>query len=153
MAKSNRSFEKILEEKPTLAELCEHVHIIDRWHDFGIILEVDSRTLNVIEHQPLEHSSKTSKMFEKWLNTNPNATRRKIIDALRSKFMGENDLANKYEQTLRQSCISISECLQFITLAYCKPIGGVSLIELLLSHNTTIARRSRKKRTPGYACA
>ena len=116
MDKRKISFEKKLEERPTLDELCEHIHIVDKWHQFGIILKLDPKKLNAIEQQPVEASYKTLKMFELWLNTNPYATRQQVIDALKKGVIEENTIAHKYEQTLKQLCISIGEWLQLVTL-------------------------------------
>ena len=41
MATRNLSFEKLLEEKPTLDELCEHIRIGSKWYQLGILLKLD----------------------------------------------------------------------------------------------------------------
>ena len=38
----------ILEEKPTISELCEHIHIGSKWYQLGIILKLDVKKLNDI---------------------------------------------------------------------------------------------------------
>ena len=43
-------------------------------------------------------------MFELYLDTTPNATRKQVIDALRKSVIEEITVANAYEQTLRKSC-------------------------------------------------
>ena len=112
----DEEFEKILEERPTLAELCQHIHIVNKWQEFGTILELDPKTLDAIAQKPRDDTYKTLKMFQMWLNTNPHATRRQVIDALKSTFIQENALAYEYEETLRQLYISISEYIRLITL-------------------------------------
>ena len=110
MTTRNRSFEKLLEEKPTLDELCEHIRIGDKWYQFGILLKLDSKKLNDIHRRPYDSTYNTLKMFQLWLNTNPHATRRQIIDALRKEVIEENTIAHEYELVvLRQSCISAGE--------------------------------------------
>ena len=103
MAKGNLSFEKILEEKPALDELCEHIHISGKWYQFGILLKLDSKKLDDIRRQPDDSTYKTLKMFELWLDTNPNATRRQVIDTLKKKIIEENTVAHEYEQILKKS--------------------------------------------------
>ena len=110
MTTRNRSFEKLLEEKPTLDELCEHIRIGDKWYQFGILLKLDSKKLNDIHRRPDDSTYNTLKMFQLWLNTNPHATRRQIIDALRKEVIEENTIAHEYELVvLRQYCISAGE--------------------------------------------
>ena len=110
MTTRNRSFEKLLEEKPTLDELCEHIRIGDKWYQFGILLKLDSKKLNDIHRRPDDSTYNTLKMFELWLNTKPHATRRQIIDALRKEVIKENTIAHDYELViLRKSCISAGE--------------------------------------------
>ena len=110
MAATNLSFEKLLEEKPTLDELCEHIRIGSKWYQFGILLKLDSKKLDNIHKQPDDSTYKTLKMFELWLDTNPHATRRQVLDALRKEVIEENTIAHKYELVvLRKCCISAGE--------------------------------------------
>ena len=110
MAAMNLSFEKLLEEKPTLDELCEHIHIGGKWYQFGILLKLDSKKLDDIHRPPDDSTYKTLKMFELWLDTNPNATRRQVIDTLKKKIIEENTIAHEYELVLlRKCCISTGE--------------------------------------------
>ena len=102
MAEGNLSFEKILEEKPALDELCEHIHIGGKWYQFGILLKLDSKKLDDIRRQPDDSTYKTLKMFELWLDTNPNATRRQVIDTLRKEVIEEITVAHKYEQIFKK---------------------------------------------------
>ena len=103
MSGGNLSFEKILGEKPALDELCEHIHIGGKWYQFGILLKLDSKKLDDIRRQPDDSTYKTLKMFELWLNTNPNATRRQVLDTLKKEVIEENTVAHKYEQILKKS--------------------------------------------------
>ena len=110
MAAINLSFQKILEEKPALDELCEHIHIGSKWYQFGILLKLDSKKLDDIRRQPDDSTYKTLKMFELWLDTNPNATRRQVLDTLKKKIIEENTIAHEYELVLlRKCCISAGE--------------------------------------------
>ena len=100
MAARVSTFEEILEEKPTLDELCEHIMIGTKWYQLGIQLKLDVTQLDVINEQNSDVTQKTSKMFQLWLSTNPLATRRHVLEALRKRVIGENNVANEYEKIL-----------------------------------------------------
>ena len=103
MAAGVSTFEEILEEKPTLDELCEHIMIGTKWYQLGIQLKLDVTQLDVINEQNSNVTQKTSKMFQLWLSTNPLATRRHVLEALRKRMIGENNVANEYEKVLTSS--------------------------------------------------
>ena len=105
MATRNISFEEILEEKPTLDELCEHIRIGSKWYQLGILLKLDPKKLrDDIQKLPEDSTYKTTRMFELWLDTNPHATRRQVVDALKKEVIEEITIAHEYELTLRKSC-------------------------------------------------
>ena len=111
MATRKQTFEEILEEKPTLDELCEHIRIGSKWYQLGIQLKLNAKKLEDI-HKLLDDSTyKTTKMFELWLDTKPDATRRQVVDALRKEVIEEITVAHEYEQTLRKSCSLPSQSL------------------------------------------
>ena len=110
MAAINLSFQKLLEEKPALDELCEHIRIGSKWYQFGILLKLDSKKLDDICKQSDDSTYKTLKMFELWLDTNPHSTRRQVIDTLKKEVIEEITVAHKYELVLlRKCCISTGE--------------------------------------------
>ena len=100
MATRNLSLEEILEEKPTLDELCEHIRIGSKWYQLGIQLKLNAKKLEDIHKLSDDSTYKTTKMFELWLDTKPDATRRQVVDALRKE---EITVAHEYEQTLWKS--------------------------------------------------
>ena len=100
MAARNPSFEMLLQEKPTLDELCEHIVIGTKWYQLGIQLKLDVTQLDVIDKETSDVTQKTSKMFQLWLSTNPLATRRHVLEALRKRVIGEGNIANEYEKIL-----------------------------------------------------
>ena len=108
-AAMDERFEKILKERPTLEELCENICIGDNWYQLGIQLDIDHKKLKDIHKLPDSSASKMTKMFELWLDANPYATRRQVIDALRKELIEENTIAHKYEETLKKYCSSSSE--------------------------------------------
>ena len=101
-------FEKKLEERPTVAELCEYILISD-WYQLGIQLNIDHKKLEDIHKLPENSTYKTTKMFELWLKTNPYATRRQVLNALKKEIVGENTIAHNYEQALKMLCNSSSK--------------------------------------------
>ena len=103
MATRNQTFEEIVEEKPTLDELCEHIRIGSKWYQLGIQLKLNAKKLEDIHKLPDDSTYKTTKMFELWLDTKPDATRRQVVDALRKEVIEEITVAHEYEQMLRKS--------------------------------------------------
>ena len=95
-------YEEILNQRPTLEELCELVPISTKWHQMGILLKLNVKKLNEIEELPRSFTYKISKMYELWLDTNPQATRRQIVDTLKMGTIEENTLAQNYETKLRE---------------------------------------------------
>ena len=110
MTARNLSFEKLLEEKPALDELCEHIRIGSKWYQLGIQLKLNVKKLEDIHKLPDDSTYKTTKTFELWLDTKPDATRRQVLDALKKKVIEENTIAHEYELVmLRKCCISDGE--------------------------------------------
>ena len=93
--------ENKLEEKPNLAELIQHVRVGSKWHLLGVLLELDEVKLNDIRRMTEGSDFKALKMFQLWLNTNPNATRRQVIDALKKEPVKEMTVADNYEKILQ----------------------------------------------------
>ena len=87
---------QLLNGKPTLPELTKYVRIGSNWHLFGTLLGLDSEDLNginLLQNEDVHH--RTMKMFELWLNVNPEATRKQILDTLRENSF--NRIADEYE--------------------------------------------------------
>ena len=100
-------FEKTIRGKPSLDELCDNIRIVDKWYQLGIQLKLDCKKLKVIELLQGDDSYKTAKMFELWLDSNPHATRKQVIDALRKEVIEENTIAHEYEDALRKDYIPL----------------------------------------------
>ena len=109
MATRNLAFEEILQKKPTLDELCEHVRIGSKWYHLGVLLKLNDVKLDDIHRLPEDSTYKTLKMFKLWLSTNPHATRKHVLDALRKEVIEENNIAHEYEKILRTTCSSAGE--------------------------------------------
>ena len=101
MSSGDSSFDEILNGKPTLAELCAHVPISTNWYIMGTQLKLDVKTLNEIEDLSKPVPYKVSKMYELWLNTKPQATRRQIVDTLKMEAVRQINLAQQYETKLK----------------------------------------------------
>ena len=102
MTTRDLSFEEILEEKPTLDELCEHIRIGSKWYQLGIQLKLNAKKLEDIHKLSDDSAYKTTKMFELWFDSNPHATRTEVVDALRKEVIGEITVAHEYEETLKK---------------------------------------------------
>ena len=96
------SFEYMLGVKPSLRELYEHVKISTKWFNFGVLLNLNVNLLNDINSSTESSDVKAIRMFDWWLKTSPNATRRDIIDALKKDTIGEITVANNYEMYLNE---------------------------------------------------
>ena len=92
-----------LNGKPTLTELSKHVSISTKWYQFGVLLEINSAKLDDIDKDCQRSDMKALKMFELWLSSNPSATRKQIIDTLKTESIGENTVAEVYQKALFES--------------------------------------------------
>ena len=102
MAARDPSFERILEAKPTLHELCEHVRLGTKWHLFGVLLKLDVKKLDAIAEMNNDIETKAMKMFQLWLDVNNNATRREVIKTLKIEAIGEVNVAENYVKVLTE---------------------------------------------------
>lgn len=100
MATRDHSFDSFLGESPSLDELYEHVKLGTKWYEFGVLLKLDSKKLNAIEELNKDVDYKALKMFELWLDTSTNVTRRQVLETLRKNSIREVAVAEKYEKIL-----------------------------------------------------
>ena len=97
-------FDQFLNRKPTVHELYEHVRVGTNWYKLGVLFKLDIKTLNDIRSLLNEDSDfKSLKLFELWLSTKPNATRRDIIETLKKDAIGEITAAERYRVALQES--------------------------------------------------
>ena len=71
--------------RPTLEELCRHItpEHASNWRKIGIQLGIFFSDLNAIEQvYPGLHEICCNEMFEKWLQSDPNATWNNVFDAV-----------------------------------------------------------------------
>ena len=104
MRRTPATMAQFLSRKPTLDELIKHVRITKKWYKFGELLHLHADELDAIEelNQDRDADFKTLKMFYLWLDTNPNATRREVIEALRKDTIGESAVAEEYVKALKE---------------------------------------------------
>ena len=98
------TFEKILDSKPPLAEICEHVRI-SKWFNLGVQLQLDDVDLEEIRE---DGPDKRNRMYQLWLRTQSKASRRQLLDALRRRDVGEYTVADQYEEFLRTKTVPSS---------------------------------------------
>ena len=67
-------------------------------------MKLNNKKLDDIYKLPDDSTYNAIKMFELWLDTKPQSTRRQVVDALRNKDIKEITVAHEYEQTLCKSC-------------------------------------------------
>ena len=94
------SFNLFLSVAPTLPELTRHVDVGRKWYLLGILLKINARRLDSIQGN--DDVEKTLRMFNLWLETNPNASRESLLEALRLERLGEHRVADEYERYLRE---------------------------------------------------
>ena len=97
-------FQQFLDRRPSIDELMKHVRVSKKWYQFGVLLHLPSNELDAIEelNHDRDDDFKALKMFYLWLNTNPNPTRREVIETLRKKAIDESVVAEKYLKTLKE---------------------------------------------------
>lgn len=133
------SLDQILREKPNLDELYEHTRVGTKWYKFGVLLKLDVRDLDAIEELNKDIDFKALKMFQLWLNSDPEATRKQVVNILRKDVIGEMIVADKYENVLREqyseytninSVIIHTHQSIHVFLAYMHSVPGGSIIVL-----------------------
>ena len=91
-----------LSQKPQLSTVCALIRA-QNWYQLGIQLDMDVATLNDIRDDgSIPFQSKRDQMFEKWLRGNAAATNKQLLDALKLKVIGEDALAQEYEERLKR---------------------------------------------------
>lgn len=91
-----------LSQKPQLSTVCALIRA-QNWYQLGIQLDMDVATLNDIRDDgSIPFESKRDQMFEKWLRGNAAATNKQLLDALKLKVIGEDAIAQEYEERLKR---------------------------------------------------
>ena len=82
--------------KPELSELMEYVGVKAgvKWPAIGLKLGITNAKLNAIDKDCRGKTDDCCReMFDHWLNTNPDANWREVIEALNTAYVGEDTLA------------------------------------------------------------
>ena len=91
-----------LDSTPTLDVLIEHARTT-RWYILGVLLRLEPSRLEAIKTETHDEDERLSKMYEKWLASNPNATYNDVIEGLKKKPLEEIVVASKLERYLDRS--------------------------------------------------
>ena len=98
-----------MDDRPKLDELLECVRIV-KWHNLGIKLGLESSTLEGIEKQYFNNVEDCRRtMFSTWLSTMPSdkCTRGELLQALRSKAVAENNVADEYQRSFQKRALAV----------------------------------------------
>ena len=89
--------DRLLDQRPSLRELAEHVNVGIKWRQVGVQLKLEARQLDAINVDCANTDDKLSKMYELWLSSTPNATRRELLEVLRLSSVKELAIASRYQ--------------------------------------------------------
>ena len=96
-----------MDDRPNLAELLEWVRTV-KWHNLGIKLGLENSTLEGIAKQYANNDEDCRRtMFSTWLNTMPSGTRGELLQALRSRAVAENQMADEYRKSFQKRTHSV----------------------------------------------
>ena len=98
-----------MDDRPNLAELLEWVRTV-KWHNLGIKLGLENSVLEGIEKQYANNDEDCRRtMFSTWLSTMPShkCTRRELLQALRSRAVAENHMADEYQKSFQKRTHSV----------------------------------------------
>ena len=99
----------ILDEVPPLDEIVEHA-ITDCCIELGTMLQLDIEDLSNVKTES-SLSRKISAVYQMWLDKKGNdATRRRLLVALRTKHVGQNRVADSYEEELIKMVSRFKTC-------------------------------------------
>ena len=91
----------LLDDVPPLHEICNYART-SYWDALGIQLDLDRVDLERIRTDPAV-TDKLSSMYQVWLDKKAGtATRRQLLKALRTDHVGQNRVAESYEQELKR---------------------------------------------------
>ena len=91
-----------MDERPELKELQERVRTV-KWHNLGIQLYLENSTLEGIATQYANNVDDCRRtMFSTWLSTSNKCTRGELLQALRSRAVAENAIADEYQRSFQK---------------------------------------------------
>ena len=97
----------VLDQQCELKELCNNARTA-KWYELGIQLDINHVDLDMIKNDPSQ-TDKLTAMYKLWINKKGrDATHRKLINALKSDYVGETNVGQKYEEWLKTK---VSTCM------------------------------------------
>ena len=91
-----------MDDRPNLAELLDWVRT-EKWHNLGIKLGLESSVLKEIEKQYANNGEDCRRtMFSTWLSTSNKCSRGELLQALSSRAVGENYMADEYQRSFQK---------------------------------------------------
>uniref|UniRef100_A0A1X7SNJ1 Death domain-containing protein n=1 Tax=Amphimedon queenslandica TaxID=400682 RepID=A0A1X7SNJ1_AMPQE len=91
----------VMNGKPDLKTVCAIVRT-SRWHQLGLQLGVDEAMLQDIETEKSETQDKRTQMFRLWIASQPGASHNQLVEAMRLKVIGEDRMAQEYEERVKE---------------------------------------------------
>uniref|UniRef100_A0A1X7SSN1 Death domain-containing protein n=1 Tax=Amphimedon queenslandica TaxID=400682 RepID=A0A1X7SSN1_AMPQE len=101
----------VMNGKPDLKTVCAIVRT-SRWHQLGIQLGVDSDMLHDIESEKSDTQDKRTQMFRLWIASQPEASHNQLVEALTLKVIGEDRMAQEYEERVKEEASKTTETTQ-----------------------------------------
>ena len=101
----------VMNGKPDLKTVCAIVRT-SRWHQLGTQLGVDEEMLQDIETDRSETQDKRRQMFRLWIASQPGASHNQLVEALRLKVIGEDRMAQEYEEKVKEEASKTTETTQ-----------------------------------------
>ena len=108
---SPNSLSSVMNGKPDLKIVCAIVRT-SKWHMLGIQLGVDDKMLHDIETDRSETQDKRTQMFRLWIASQPEASHNQLVEALRLKIIGEDRMAQEYEEKVKEEASKTTETTQ-----------------------------------------
>ena len=105
------SLSSVMNGKPDLKTVCAIVRT-SRWHQLGIQLGVDEEMLQDILSETSETQDKRTQMFRLWIASQPGASHNQLVEALRLKVIGEDRMAQEYEEKVKEEASKTTENTQ-----------------------------------------
>ena len=101
----------VMNGKPDLRILCAIVRT-SRWHQLGIQLGLDKEMLQDILSDTSETQDKRTQMFRLWIASQPEASHTQLVEAPRLKVIGEDRMAQEYEEKVKEEASKTTETTQ-----------------------------------------
>ena len=94
-----------MSQRPKLKDLVEELHfVVTKWHPIGIKLEVPTSFLKIIARKHKDDSQQAfTELMTEWMEqTDPEPSWAGIVEALRSRSVGEGRLADCVERNMNR---------------------------------------------------